>query len=88
MQKHTKTYFDYYNIDYDPVSGWHEFIACEVCGGTSADIHHILFRSQGGKDNIENLIALCRHHHDVAHGKVKGETLTRDYLTQIHKLYL
>jgi len=30
--------------------------------------HHICFRSQGGKDEKDNLIRLCNHHHDCCHG--------------------
>jgi len=37
---------------------------CEGCGRwigtiTPSNVHHIKYRSQGGKDNIENLICLC-----------------------------
>ncbi len=30
--------------------------------------HHIRFKSQGGSDVPENLFALCKTHHDWAHG--------------------
>ncbi len=30
--------------------------------------HHITFRSQGGGDEDENLISLCKKHHDYCHG--------------------
>ena len=65
MQKHTKIYFDYFNIAYDPVSGWHDFIKCELCGLEAIDIHHIDGRGKG-KDVIENLMGLCREDHDEA----------------------
>lgn len=32
------------------------------------DPHHQLMRSQGGKDSLDNLIAVCRSHHDWIHG--------------------
>ena len=60
-----------------------EVVLCEVCGRVAVDVHHILFKSQGGTNDIENLIALDRHCHDVAHGKVKGEELTREQLFEI-----
>ena len=44
-----------------------DFIPCLVCGAKSVDIHHVLFKSQGGKDNIENLAELCRSCHTKAH---------------------
>jgi 5-methylcytosine-specific restriction endonuclease McrA len=31
------------------------------------DPHHILRRSQGGQDTPENLVTLCRAHHDWVH---------------------
>jgi 5-methylcytosine-specific restriction endonuclease McrA len=60
MKKHVKTYLDYFGYDQ---SSW---IACEMCGQTAVDIHHIEARSMGGsktKDTIENLQALCRKCH-------------------------
>jgi hypothetical protein len=35
-------------------------------------VHHIVFRSQGGLDTEENLITLCGAHHDNAHNKGGG----------------
>ena len=60
-----------------------EIVYCEVCGAPAVDVHHILFKSQGGDNEIENLIALCRHCHDVSHGKVAGKELTRETLFDI-----
>ena len=60
MQKHTKVYMQFF--DY----GEQDFIPCEYCGNRAVDIHHLDSRGMGGsknKDNIENLIALCRAHH-------------------------
>lgn len=51
-----------------------DFIACEYCGSWAVDIHHIEPRSKFGskrkneRDDIKNLIALCRRCHDLAHG--------------------
>ena len=41
---------------------------CEVTGKMAQDVHHIVFKSQGGGDEDQNLIALCREEHDKAHG--------------------
>lgn len=60
MKKHVKKYLDYFGYD---ETSW---IACELCGKTAVDIHHIEARSMGGsktKDNIENLMAVCRDCH-------------------------
>lgn len=64
MKKHTRVYLD--EMGYDP----EEFIPCEVCLSRAVDIHHIDARGMGGdptggKDRIENLMALCRKCHDL-----------------------
>lgn len=44
---------------------------CRWCGrnGSSGlQIHHILYRSQGGPDHHSNLILLCQDHHQQVHG--------------------
>ena len=44
-----------------------DFIPCEVCGQRAVDVHHIDPRGMGGsktKDYIENLVGLCRKHHN------------------------
>ena len=61
MQKYVKVYLSFFGY------GEQDFVPCELCGQRAADIHHLLSRSRGGKDNIENLIALCRLHHTEAH---------------------
>tara|TARA_A100000171_G_scaffold32281_1_gene30664 strand:+ start:1607 stop:1858 length:252 start_codon:yes stop_codon:yes gene_type:complete len=41
-------------------------IGCFMCGNQATEIHHLLPRGMSGskcKDYIENLAALCRHHH-------------------------
>lgn len=44
-----------------------DFIPCEICEAKAADTHHIDSRGMGGTsrpDEIENLMALCRDHHE------------------------
>jgi 5-methylcytosine-specific restriction endonuclease McrA len=36
------------------------------CAGP-LDIHHIVSRGAGGEDTLDNLITLCRYHHNQAH---------------------
>lgn len=84
MQLHTKIYFDHYGIGYYP-DGSHDFIACEVCKNKAIDVHHIYGRGGDDPNRIENLIALCRKCHEMAH----KEELTKGDLHVIHnsKLY-
>lgn len=41
---------------------------CVLCGAQATEVHHIVFRSQLGKSNLENLACLCRECHMMAHG--------------------
>lgn len=84
MQKHTKIYMDYFGYGID------DFIPCEMCGAKAVDIHHITPRSKFGRNTedkmntIDNLIALCRNCHNMAH----GEDYTKNELHDIHILKL
>ena len=44
-----------------------ELIPDLSCWG-KLDPHHILRKSQGGQDTPDNLVTLCRAHHDWVHG--------------------
>ena len=51
---------------------WLNHPYCEVCRAEgitrySAAPHHIQTRGAGGKDNADNLIALCTKHHTESH---------------------
>lgn len=58
---------------------------CQHCKGKSKDskleVHHIIFKRNGGSDEASNLITLCKTHHDDLHsgnitlkgGKIKGQ---------------
>ena len=47
----------------------HDYYCCEKCDSSlGVEIHHIKKRSQGGKTEPSNLIALCKYHHDKIHG--------------------
>ena len=69
---------------------------CQYCKGKHKDskleVHHIVFRSQGGSDEESNLITLCHTCHKDLHsgkihpklsGKVKG---TLKYATQMNSI--
>lgn len=77
MKKHTKIYMSYFGYDVG------DFIPCEVCNSTAVDIHHINCRGMGGskeKDDITNLMALCRKCH-LEYGDKKQLI---DFLRKIH----
>ena len=83
MQKHVKNYLKYFEI------GEQDSWPCEACGrvypiNNGLEIHHIVFRSHGGGDEVENNMCLCRKCHTLAHeGKLnKGE------LQYIHRNFL
>lgn len=44
-------------------------LACRVCGVKHAlDLHHLLMRSLGGRDELSNVCFLCRDCHKAVHG--------------------
>ena len=45
---------------------------CRVpgCKQPAVDTHHVIFRSLGGRDDVGNLVSLCRVHHEDVHGHV------------------
>jgi 5-methylcytosine-specific restriction endonuclease McrA len=78
VKNHTKVYLKAFGYD---TNSW---IACEVCGGTAVDIHHLNARGMGGSkiaDTIENLMALCRNCHQEADF---GTSLKKDFLKEVH----
>jgi hypothetical protein len=86
MQKHTKLYFDYFDVDYDPQSGWHNCVS-ELSGLPSKDLHHIEARGMGGSkhaDRIENLMALTREEHE----KYGDKKQYKSFLQRAHDNYI
>ncbi len=81
MKNHTKIYFDYFGYDKN------SFIECEVCGAKAVDIHHIERRGMGGSksaDRIENIMALCRKHHEEFGDKKQW----KEWLIKLHTIKL
>jgi 5-methylcytosine-specific restriction endonuclease McrA len=79
MKAHIKVYLKHFGYDTSDI------ILCENCGKTAVDIHHLKFRSQGGQDVIENLMALCRECHFEVHNgtKIKTEDLVAKHLKNL-----
>lgn len=80
MEKHTKIYLEYYEYD-----DWHE-TQCEFPGCTNYvhDVHHIIYRSQGGKDQIEYLMGTCVLHHNEIH----EEKYAKEWIKKIHLAHM
>lgn len=79
MKKHTTIYLSYFGYDIS------SHIMCEVCGAVANDIHHIQARGMGGSktaDRIENLMALCRKHHEMYGDKKQF----KEWLQKVHDI--
>ena len=62
-------------------------IAKDGCSG-GLDPHHIKTKGSGGDDTRENLITLCRKHHNEAQErKIKAGTLRRILMEFFHYKY-
>lgn|SRR5690625_925462 len=44
---------------------------CQMCGGIGTEIHHVVFRSQGGRGVETNGLTLCRSCHRRVHDDVE-----------------
>lgn len=78
MKPHVKLYMDHFGYDQS------DFIGCEACGRGNVEIHHIKARGMGGTkkpEDINNLMALCRIHHEMYGDKSQY----MDFLKAIHK---
>lgn len=83
MKSHIQIYLNYFDL------GLQDIITCECCtkqgrvDGSGFDLHHIWGRGKD-KDVIQNLMLLCRRHHEMAHnGKV-----TKSELQLIHNYFM
>ena len=47
------------------------------CAREAADPHHIKLRSRGRDDRLLNLMAVCRHHHQVLDSQQRKERVKR-----------
>lgn len=49
-------------------------------------VHHIVYRSEGGKHLMTNLIALCHHCHDVVHSdKHEWQPVLLEYINRFEE---
>ena len=79
--KHILNYRKAYNL------GGQDIVLCNICGQIANSLHHIVYKSQGGSDEVDNIIPLCMKHHNQAHFKkepyITVEELMKIKLNQI-----
>jgi predicted CXXCH cytochrome family protein len=46
---------------------------CEFCGEKAIEVHHVQYPKNGDKDSLDNLVAVCKKHHDLCHGIRKSK---------------
>ena len=85
MKKYVKIYMNFHDYVLDDV------ILCEHCSKVAIDIHHIDARGLGGdarghRNQIENLIALCRSCHIKAETNKDFNNQLREYNKQKHNV--
>lgn len=78
MTPHLKVYLKHF--DYKPG----EFIPCEICNSQACDIHHVNGRL-GDKNNVDNLMAVCRDCHNKIHNTI---LFSREQVQEIHNSFL
>jgi len=67
--------------------GEQDIVPSELSKKPATDIHHIIFRSHGVDNSIDNLIALTREEHDQAHG-LRDPKLTIEELQEAHHRFI
>lgn len=83
MQPHTKVYLDHFGLgEQDQIFDEVDFLEHGKLT-IAVDIHHVNGRSKDG-NAIQNLIALSRYNHNLAHESKH----TKRYLSQLHERFL
>lgn len=88
LEKPTPTYYVKETKELDRQKNWKKLTSavtrrdgrsCRSCGALRAlDLHHILMRSLGGKDELTNLCWVCRDCHKAIHGHALKARWTDD----------
>ena len=85
MKKHVSNYLKHFDIGPDDV--WY----CEGCMkqfkiNNGLQIHHIVYRSHGGTDDIKNCMSLCVKCHSRAHNS--KNYVSPDEFQLIHNYFM
>ena len=60
---------------------------CQICGKTELklEVHHIVFKSNGGSDRMDNLVCLCKDCHEKIHnGKLNFNKKVKSFKHASH----
>lgn len=57
---------------------------CYSCGSEQVEMHHVVFRSQGGRGVWRNLVPLCKEHHNKAHSDRKYSDALRSAFRKMY----
>lgn len=55
---------------------------CVLCYAAAIDIHHVIFKSKGGRGVFTNGVCLCRDCHDRAHSEQSVRYLLEDMMIE------
>ncbi|QUH21094.1 HNH endonuclease [Alkaliphilus sp. B6464] len=58
---------------------------CQICGKGNAEKHHIIFKSQGGKNFLLNYKYLCPDHHRGNISPHKNKQIDIEYKEELQK---
>ncbi len=81
MKKYIKTYLSHFGYGPD------DFMPCEMCNTKAVDVHHVEPKGMGGnktRDNIENLIGVCRKCHERCHGDARYNNKAKELVRLRH----
>lgn len=69
---------------------------CSYCNAKPIEMHHVVFRSAGGRGGYRNLMPLCKQHHAMAHSsrefadslrEEREEAFGKYFYMDMHDLY-
>lgn len=76
-------------LDYNVIRKkiWERDKWCVICGSQGHDVHHVVYRSRGGKDAENNLVLLCRDCHRAIHNGSPNSAMVKRGLYTIKQVY-
>lgn len=76
LSPYTRTYLQFFGF------GEQSLILCENCINRAGGIHHLVFKSHGGGNEVTNCMALCYKCHEKTHNDKTGGF--NDHLMDVH----